>query len=94
MYITHSQQLKVGADVDEDVRRVKLMRSIIDDPANMPTNRPPVNPKSLEGKNAGPTGCVMMVDSNRKLELLTFLLRPNISSSPTGRQCGIRMWRN
>jgi L-fuconate dehydratase len=44
-----------------------LIRSIIDDPANMPAGRK-IDPASIEGKNAGPTGCVLMVDANRAFE--------------------------
>lgn len=58
-------QLKVGADVDDDLRRGLLIRSIIDDPANMPKDRT-IDPASIDGKNAGPTGCVLMVDANRE----------------------------
>ncbi|BEI86576.1 hypothetical protein CcaverHIS002_0608630 [Cutaneotrichosporon cavernicola] len=57
-------KLKVGADVEDDLRRAKLIRSIIDNPANMPAGRT-VDPKTIEGKNAGPTGCVLMVDANQ-----------------------------
>ncbi len=42
-----------------------LIRSIIDNPANMPKDRKPIDPKSIANKNAGPTGCVLMVDANR-----------------------------
>ena len=58
-------KLKVGADLEDDLRRARLVRSIIDDPANMPKDRKPIDPASIEGKNAGPTGCVLMVDANR-----------------------------
>jgi L-fuconate dehydratase len=57
-------KLKVGADVDDDLRRGRLIRSIIDNPANIPEHRK-VDPKTVVGKNAGPTGCVLMVDSNQ-----------------------------
>lgn len=59
-------KLKVGADAQDDLRRGKLIRSIIDDPKNFPADWKAVDPKSIEGKNAGPTGCVLMVDANRK----------------------------
>ena len=59
-------QLKVGADPEDDLRRGLLIRSIIDDPANIPKGRT-VDPKTIAGKNAGPTGCVLMVDANRTL---------------------------
>ncbi|CAD6581144.1 MAG: hypothetical protein TREMPRED_002933, partial [Tremellales sp. Tagirdzhanova-0007] len=57
-------KLKVGADPEDDLRRGRLIRSIIDDPANIPKGRT-VDPKTIAGKNAGPTGCVLMVDSNQ-----------------------------
>lgn len=57
-------QLKVGADPDDDLRRGLLIRSIIDDPANIPADKK-IDPKTIAGKNAGPTGCVLMVDANR-----------------------------
>lgn len=57
-------KLKVGANSEEDLRRGLLIRSIIDDPANLPEGRK-IDPKTVEGKNAGPTGCVLMVDSNQ-----------------------------
>ncbi|RXK35281.1 mandelate racemase/muconate lactonizing enzyme [Tremella mesenterica] len=58
-------KLKVGSDREDDLRRGMLLRSIIDDPANIPSGRAPVDPKTIEGKNAGPTGCVLMVDANQ-----------------------------
>jgi L-fuconate dehydratase len=58
-------QLKVGADAQDDLRRGQLIRSIIDDPANMPKDRK-VDPATVANKNAGPTGCVLMVDANRE----------------------------
>lgn len=42
-----------------------LIRSIIDDPQNIREDRKNVDPKTIEGKNAGPTGCVLMVDANQ-----------------------------
>lgn len=59
-------KLKVGADPEDDLRRGRLIRSIIDDPANMPKDRKPIDPASIANKNAGPTGCVLMVDANRE----------------------------
>jgi hypothetical protein len=59
-------QLKVGADAQDDLRRGTLIRSIIDNPDNMPKDRKPITKESIEGKNAGPTGCVLMVDANRE----------------------------
>ncbi|OWZ61029.1 hypothetical protein AYX15_06747, partial [Cryptococcus neoformans] len=58
-------KLKVGADPEDDLRRGRLIRSIIDDPANMPKDRKPIDPASIANKNAGPTGCVLMVDANQ-----------------------------
>jgi L-fuconate dehydratase len=58
-------KMKVGADPASDLRRGKIIRSVIDDPANLPANHVPRDPKSLEGKNAGPTGCVLMIDANQ-----------------------------
>lgn len=57
-------KLKVGADPEDDLRRGRLIRSIIDNPANMPAGRK-IDPKTIVGKNAGPTGCVLMVDANQ-----------------------------
>jgi L-fuconate dehydratase len=31
----------------------------------MPKDRAPIDPASIAGKNAGPTGCVLMVDANQ-----------------------------
>lgn len=42
-----------------------LIRSIIDDPKNIREDRKNIDPKTIEGKNAGPTGCVLMVDANQ-----------------------------
>ena len=57
-------KMKVGANVDDDLRRGKLIRSIIDDPQYVVTKH---DPKSAElyGKNAGPTGSVLMIDANQ-----------------------------
>lgn len=61
-------KMKVGADLADDLRRGKLIRSIIDDPQYLPegheTARDPENP-ALVGKNAGPTGAVLMIDANQ-----------------------------
>lgn len=32
----------------------------------MPKDRKPIDPASIANKNAGPTGCVLMVDANRE----------------------------
>lgn len=63
-------QLKVGADAHDDLRRGLLIRKIIDNPENMPKDRKPIDPASIAGKNAGPTGCVLMVDANRMSPLV------------------------
>ena len=60
-------KMKVGADRASDLRRGRVIRSIIDDPQYLPAGRPPRDPKSpdLQGKNAGPTGAVLMIDANQ-----------------------------
>lgn len=60
-------KMKVGANVEDDLRRGKLIRSIIDDPQHLPPSAKPLDPKSeeLRGKNAGPTGSVLMIDANQ-----------------------------
>ncbi|KAG8894565.1 hypothetical protein FRB99_001135, partial [Tulasnella sp. 403] len=58
-------KMKVGQDVDNDLRRGRIIRSIIDDPQNLPTGYVPPDPASLVGKNAGPTGSVYMIDANQ-----------------------------
>ncbi|WVF72423.1 hypothetical protein IAT40_007238 [Kwoniella sp. CBS 6097] len=57
-------KLKVGADPEDDLRRGRLIRSIIDDKANLPEGRV-IDPATIKGKNAGPAGCVLMVDANQ-----------------------------
>ncbi|GAA5958994.1 hypothetical protein JCM8115_000717 [Rhodotorula mucilaginosa] len=57
-------KMKVGADVAMDQRRLALIRSIIDDPKEC-AGRPTPSPESLVGKQAGPTGSVLMIDSNQ-----------------------------
>jgi hypothetical protein len=59
--------MKVGADVAMDQRRLALIRSIIDDPKEC-AGRPTPSPESLVGKQAGPTGSVLMIDSNQVWE--------------------------
>ncbi|TNY22720.1 enolase C-terminal domain-like protein [Rhodotorula diobovata] len=59
-----SQAMKVGADVATDQRRLALIRSIIDDPKEC-AGRPVPSAGSLVGKQAGPTGSVLMIDSNQ-----------------------------
>ena len=60
-------KMKVGADRDSDLRRGKIIRSIIDDPQYLPASLKPRDPNGpdLVGKNAGPTGCVLMIDANQ-----------------------------
>lgn len=59
--------MKVGANREADLRRGKIIRSVIDDPQYLPPGRPPRDPNSpaLSGKNAGPTGSVLMIDANQ-----------------------------
>ena len=60
-------KMKVGADQADDLRRGMLIRSIIDDPQYLPAGLPLRDPASadLQGKNAGPTGAVLMIDANQ-----------------------------
>ncbi|KAH9478780.1 L-galactonate dehydratase [Psilocybe cubensis] len=60
-------KMKVGADQADDIRRGKLIRSIIDDPQYLPAGSQPRDPngEDLRGKNAGPTGAVLMIDANQ-----------------------------
>jgi len=61
-------KMKVGTDLADDLRRGRLIRSIIDDPQYLPDGREPArHPESpaLVGKNAGPTGAVLMIDANQ-----------------------------
>lgn len=60
-------KVKVGADVEMDSRRLAIVRSIIDDPKEC-EGRPKPSPESLVGKNAGPTGSVLMIDANQVWE--------------------------
>lgn len=60
-------KMKVGADRESDLRRGRVIRSIIDDPQFLPAGhklRDPNGPE-LTGKNAGPTGSVLMIDANQ-----------------------------
>lgn len=57
--------MKVGANFEDDKRRANLIRSILDDPKSFPEGYQPPPPETLEGKNAGPTGCVLMMDANQ-----------------------------
>lgn len=60
-------KIKVGADQEDDLRRGKLIRSLIDDPSLLPAGAAKININSpdLKGKNAGPTGSVLMIDANQ-----------------------------
>lgn len=58
-------KLKVGINLEDDLRRMKLVRSIVDNPKEMPKGRQSPAPESLVGKNAGPTGSVVMIDANQ-----------------------------
>ncbi|KAF9528656.1 hypothetical protein CPB83DRAFT_813577 [Crepidotus variabilis] len=72
-------KLKVGNNLADDLRRAKLIRSLIDDPVHLTEEErakvsdpsSPRNPHhpSLSGKNPGPTGCVLMVDANQVWEV-------------------------
>jgi len=59
--------MKVGADREADLRRGLIIRSVIDDPQYLPAGAPKRDPNSpgLIGKNAGPTGSVLMIDANQ-----------------------------
>ncbi|EIW78694.1 enolase C-terminal domain-like protein [Coniophora puteana RWD-64-598 SS2] len=60
-------KMKVGADAASDLRRGQIIRSIIDDPQYLPPGSKGRDPNSpaLLGKNAGPTGAVLMIDANQ-----------------------------
>ncbi|KAK7466101.1 hypothetical protein VKT23_004826 [Stygiomarasmius scandens] len=60
-------KMKVGANQANDLRRGKIIRSIIDDPQHLPPGLKPRDPNGpdLKGKNAGPTGAVLMIDANQ-----------------------------
>ena len=61
-------KMKVGADLANDLRRGRLIRSIIDDPQYLPGDPEPARlpgSAALAGKNAGPTGAVLMIDANQ-----------------------------
>lgn len=60
-------KMKVGTDQANDLRRGKIIRSIIDDPQYLPEGAEPRDPNGpqLRGKNAGPTGAVLMIDANQ-----------------------------
>ncbi|KAG8216875.1 enolase C-terminal domain-like protein [Butyriboletus roseoflavus] len=60
-------KMKVGASLEDDLRRGRMIRRIIDDPNNYPADKPLRDPNSpeLKGRNAGPTGAVLMIDANQ-----------------------------
>ncbi|KIO22313.1 hypothetical protein M407DRAFT_15711 [Tulasnella calospora MUT 4182] len=58
-------KMKVGANFEDDYRRANLIRSIIDNPNSFPEGYSPPAAGSLQGKNAGPMGCVLMMDANQ-----------------------------
>ena len=76
-------KMKVGADLKDDLRRGRLIRSIIDDSQWQRQRYPPpddpelasdtssarrlpsADDPALAGKNAGPTGAVLMIDANQ-----------------------------
>lgn len=47
--------MKVGISIEDDLKRAKAIRDIIDDPKQQPKYIN-IDPKSIENKNAGPTG--------------------------------------
>lgn len=59
--------MKVGTNLESDLRRGKLIRSVIDDPAHLPASaaKQTRDRATLVGKNAGPTGNVLMMDANQ-----------------------------
>lgn len=62
-------KLKVGSSLEDDERRMTLVRNIIDNPSEMPANFQRPSQEAVEGKNAGPTGCVLMIDSNQVFDV-------------------------
>ncbi|EGO29446.1 hypothetical protein SERLADRAFT_445265 [Serpula lacrymans var. lacrymans S7.9] len=58
-------KMKVGSDLAADLRRGKIIRSIIDDPQYLPRTASGQSGHVTEGRNAGPTGAVLMVDANQ-----------------------------
>lgn len=81
-------KVKVGISVEDDNRRLGLVRSVIDDPANFVNRKVTPTAASLEGKNAGPTGCVLMMDSNQGGSDSRYLLREGQASRDSRVQCG------
>jgi len=58
-------KMKVGSNIESDLHRGKVTRSIIDDPLTCLRKETPGAPSTIEGKNAGPTGNVLMIDPNQ-----------------------------
>jgi len=83
-------KMKVGSNVESDLNRGEVTRSIIDDSANLPMGRKPPSRSSIKGKNAGPTGNVLMIDANQiwgvqqAVEYVKRLaeIKPDLSRSP------------
>lgn len=73
-------KVKVGISPEDDARRLALVRSVIDDPANFKDRKVTPTPESLQGKNAGPTGCVLMMDANQG-KLLAFSFKVKLSEA-------------
>lgn len=67
-------KVKVGGSVEDDRRRLALVRGIIDDPKEFEGRAPPA-PETLVGKNAGPTGSVLMIDANQVSRVSEFPVR-------------------
>jgi L-fuconate dehydratase len=75
-------KMKVGADLMDDLRRGKLIRSIIDDSQWQRQRCPQPDDPELAGKNAGPTGAVLMIDANQVWDVPLFLHIILPSSAP------------
>ncbi|KAI9452582.1 enolase C-terminal domain-like protein [Russula earlei] len=61
-------KMKVGSDLADDLRRCRLIRSIIDEPQYLPDGAERTrlqDSPALAAKNAGPTGAVLMIDANQ-----------------------------
>lgn len=56
--------MKVGSNLASDLHHGMIIRSVIDNPANLPAGHVRRDPQTLVGKNAGPTGNVLMMDIN------------------------------
>lgn len=66
--------------MQDDARRLKLVRSIIDNPKEFEGRALPA-PETLVGKNAGPTGSVLMIDANQGDFLVFALQRTSLTLS-------------